>query len=112
LDGERLVRLEEQISGIGRDMAEVKNSIAAFLTSIGNMHKDYVPREEIEKQSELHAKQVDELELAIRKNSGDIIELREKWLSRPTWGVTMTFTGGGALIVGLITYVLTGHVKG
>jgi len=112
MDSERLVALEAQIGEIGRNMTEVKTSIAAFLTSIGNMHKEFTPREEQDKQNQLVGKQIDELEIAIGKNSEDINALRETWWSRPTWGVTMSFTLGGALIVGLVTFVITGQIHG
>lgn len=109
VDGERLVRLEAQIESIGRDMTELKGSIATFLTNLGSMHIDYVPRKEIDKQNELRDKQIEKLEIDIQENAKDIDSLKDKWLSRPTWGVTMTFTGGGSLITGLIIYILTGH---
>jgi seryl-tRNA synthetase len=107
-----LATLKAQIGEINRNMADVKTNIATFLTSIGNMHKEFTPRDEQIKQDALIGKQIDELETAIKKNATDIETLKEKWWTRPTWGVTMTFTTGGALIVGLITFVLSSRLHG
>jgi predicted RNase H-like nuclease (RuvC/YqgF family) len=111
VDGERLVRLEEQIGAMRGDMQEIKASISTFLTTFASLHKDYVPREEIEKQMELESERMDKLEKAIGTNSAQIEELRQKWWERPTWLITWTFTIGGSLISGLIIGMVTGHVR-
>lgn len=108
---ERLVRLETQIEAMRSDLAEIKSNIGAFLTAFGNMHKEFIPRVELEKQMALDMERMNKLETAIEQNAKEIGLLENKWWGRPPWWLTLIFTTGGGMLAGLVVGIVTGHVR-
>lgn len=50
---EAMAKMSEQISGAREDIGEMKTSLKTATDIMANLHRDYVPRAEIEKQIEI-----------------------------------------------------------
>jgi septation ring formation regulator EzrA len=93
--------MEEQIDGIREDVTEIKQgmkdnskelagAVKEFTTSLANLHKDFLLRQEADKISEQRDKERDEMQKRITR-----LELWRSWL-----------TGGLGVIVFAITVIV------
>lgn len=93
-DIERMARVEVEVRGLREDMSDFKEymtgTVNAFMKTIGNMQKDYMPRSEIEKELALRDITISDLKDRADKQEADAKELAK----RPSWH--------SILIVGLV----------
>jgi regulator of replication initiation timing len=99
-DAERLARMEEKLTNLVEDIKEIKSNSSSLINTMSTMHKDYVPRKELEEK-------LNNIEEKVGENTQDIKELRQKINSRPPWSISIIITSLSTITVGLIVYVVT-----
>jgi tetrahydromethanopterin S-methyltransferase subunit A len=100
---ERFVRVEEKLNHMAEDMNEIKSTFSTLVKTLGSMHRDYVPRAELEEKFKSIATDIATVEKDMEKVDAKVTELGK----RPSILTSVAFTIMSSLIVGLIIFVLT-----